>query len=211
MVARAQEPTVHVVRTGTANLASIAAGLERVGGVPCLTESPRDVAEAKLLVLPGVGTIGAAIDRLAELDLIAPLRDRIEANLPTLAVCLGMQLLAAESEENPDIAGLGCVGEKVSRFPGGLRVPQIGWNRILAPPDAKFLRDGYFYFANSYCLTEIPEGWAGATAEYGIRFVAAMERGSLLACQFHPELSGQNGLDLLGRWLGQNLPGEQKC
>lgn len=200
------EVLVHIVRTGTANLASIDAGLKRLGVTTKITNSRDEVEEAKILVLPGVGTLAAAMDALEKADLVTPLRDRIQSNRPTLAVCLGMQLLAAESEENPGIQGLGCFPGRVRRFPEDKRIPQLGWNNISAPVNCRYLTDGYFYFANSYCLTEVPDGWIGATADYGFRFVAAIERGSILACQFHPELSGENGLSVLKSWLDQNAP-----
>ena len=203
---------VHVVRTGTANLASIAAGLRRAGATPQLVENRGEVLRADLLVVPGVGTLAAAIQRLEQSDFIAPLRDRILSNRPTLSVCLGMQLLCEDSEESRGVKGLGCVSERVTRFPKGKRIPQLGWNRVRAPLDARFLEDGYFYFANSYCLRETPNGWRGATADYGVRFVAAMEKGSQLACQFHPELSGKAGLRLIKRWLETSRnEGEKLC
>jgi imidazoleglycerol phosphate synthase glutamine amidotransferase subunit HisH len=81
------------------------------------------------------------------------------------------------------------------------RVPQLGWNGVKPTPGARLLREGHAYFANSYRLTEIPAGWEGATSDHGGPFVAALERGNTLACQFHPELSGAFGRDLLARWL----------
>jgi len=90
----------------------------------------------------------------------------------------------------------------VSRFGTTVRVPQLGWNCIHPASDCQFLTEGYGYFANSYRLTEIPEGWTGAKADYGGSFVAAIERGPILACQFHPELSGKWGASLIDRWLG---------
>ena len=112
-----------------------------------------------------------------------------------------MQLLCAASDEAPGVSGLGCVGERVVRLSGAGRVPQLGWNRMTVPADAVFLRPGLFYFANSYRLAGVPPGWSGATGYHGHRFVAALERGGVLACQFHPELSGTTGAGLLRRWL----------
>jgi len=90
---------------------------------------------------------------------------------------------------------------RASRFPAGVRVPQIGWNRIEPQAGAVFLEPGYAYFANSYRMTTVPAGWTAAFAEHGDRWVAALERGAVLACQFHPELSGVWGNQLLRRWL----------
>jgi len=192
---------VVVVRTGTANVASVAAGLRRAGAEPRVTSDPRDVASARRAVLPGVGTVAAAMQRIGELGLVEPLRQRIEEGRPTLCVCLGLQLLAEGSEESPDVRALGVVPGTVTRFAGGVRVPQLGWNRVRAGEGCRLLRDGYAYFANSYKLDGAPEGWCAATSDHGGPFVAALEKGSVLACQFHPELSGAWGLELIGRWL----------
>ena len=103
--------------------------------------------------------------------------------------------------ESPGVGGLGCLDARVAHFPAGVRAPQFGWNAVVAGRDCALLRDGYAYFANSYRLPAAPAGWATATADHGGAFVAAMERGSVLACQFHPELSGSYGAQLLARWL----------
>lgn len=190
-----------VVRTGVANLASILAGLRRVGATPELTESARQIREAERVVLPGVGAFGAVMARLHELGLIEAVRERILAQRPTLAICLGLQVLAESSEESPGVAGLGILPAQVTRFPETVRVPQLGWNRITARSGCRLLESGYMYFANSYRLSAPPQGWSVATAPHGGDFVAAIERGPVLACQFHPELSGQAGIALLERWF----------
>ena len=90
-----------------------------------------------------------------------------------------------------------------------MRVPQLGWNRIVPRDDAGMLREGYAYFANSYRLADAPSGWRAAFSDYGGPFVAAMERRGVLACQFHPELSGRFGLDLIARWLETSMVGKE--
>jgi len=132
---------------------------------------------------------------------VQALAERVRQGAPTLAICLGLQLLCEDSEESPGEAGLGVVGGTVSRFPDGLKVPQLGWNRIEPDPACRLLRPAHVYFANSYRLPAAPSGWDAARADYGGPFVAALERGAVLACQFHPELSGPEGLALLRRWL----------
>lgn len=127
--------------------------------------------------------------------------ERVVTGRPTLAICVGMQLLAEGSEESPDAVGLGVVQAGMTRFGPGLRVPQLGWNRVVAGDGCRFLEDGWAYFANSYRLETHPDGWSGATSEYGGEFVSGLERGDLLACQFHPELSGTWGSAVLARWL----------
>lgn len=192
---------VAVVRTGTANLASVVAALSRCGARPSITSDPAEVERAERLVLPGVGSFGAAMASLHERGLVQPLRRRIGAERPTLAICLGLQVLAAGSEESPGVEGLSVVPGRVARFAEAARVPQLGWNSVAASDACRLLTDGFAYYANSYRLTDRPAGWACATTDYGGRFTAAMERGSVLACQFHPELSGPWGRALIERWL----------
>jgi imidazole glycerol-phosphate synthase subunit HisH len=204
-------PRVIVVRTGTANLASMLAGLRRTGAAPAVSEEIADVQAAKWLVLPGVGAFGPAMQRLVDLNLVAALTQRLRAGKPTLAVCLGLQLLAESSAESPGVAGLGVLPAHVTRFPNTVRVPQLGWNEVHADPAAVLHKPGYAYFANSYRLVEPPTGWTAAFADHGGRFIAGLERGALLACQFHPELSGQWGLDLLRRWLQRGTEERLPC
>ncbi len=118
-----------------------------------------------------------------------------------MCICLGLQLLCRDSEESPDVEGLGVIDRTVKRFPDSVRIPQFGWNEVQARNDTSLLSNGYAYFANSYQLPTIPEGWNGAVAEYGGSFVAALEKDQTLACQFHLELSGSWGQTLLERWF----------
>jgi imidazole glycerol phosphate synthase glutamine amidotransferase subunit len=126
---------------------------------------------------------------------------RAAADRPLLAVCLGMQMLGAASEESPGVGGLAIIDEPFERLPAGVRIPHLGWNRVTADRGDGLLASGDAAFANTYSLTRVPEGWSGAWTDYGTRFVSAIERGRLLATQFHPELSGEYGLGLLERWI----------
>jgi imidazole glycerol phosphate synthase glutamine amidotransferase subunit len=189
-----------VVPTGTANTASVIAAFNRLDAEPVLAVDSRAVEEAERVVLPGVGAFAPAIDRIDHLGMRDALTSRIEDGRPTLAICLGMQLLCASSEESPDAVGLGIVSETVTRFAADLRVPQLGWNMV-EPEGSTSVEPGWAYFANSYKVPRLPEDWVGATTDYGGSFVSVMERGAILACQFHPELSGAWGSNLLRRWL----------
>lgn len=192
---------VAVVRTGTANIASVFAGLRRQGALPRLVHDSVEVERAGHLVLPGVGSFGAAMAALAADRLIEPLRARIAADRPTLAVCVGLQVLFEASEESPGVAGLGVVPGAITRFPTTVRVPQLGWNSVAPSAACRLIAAGFAYFANSFRAAAAPEGCAAAMADHGGPFVAGFERGRLLALQCHPELSGRWGLALIGRWL----------
>ncbi|MEE8406771.1 MAG: imidazole glycerol phosphate synthase subunit HisH [Acidimicrobiia bacterium] len=192
---------VTVVPTGTANMASVIAAFRRLGADLRPAESANDIQQADQLVVPGVGAFAAAMKHIDEHRWRRSLVDRIQAGRPTLAICVGMQLLCEKSEESPGFSGLGVVRGTVTRLPQDLTVPQLGWNRVTPESAARFLRPGWAYFANSYRLGSASDGWVCAKTEYGGSFVSAMERGDVLACQFHPELSGEWGSDLLARWL----------
>lgn len=191
---------VAIVPTGTANLASVMAAFRRLGATPVVVEDAAALARASHVMLPGVGAFGASLERLEALGLGVAIRERVAADLPTIAICVGHQLLFEASEESPGARGLGVVPEIVGRFPAGVRVPQFGWNEVRAGESCRLLESGYAYFANSYRATAAP-GWQVALAEHGGRFVAAMERGRVIGCQFHPELSGDYGAALLARFL----------
>ena len=158
------------------------------------------VADADRVVLPGVGSFGATMAGLREAGLDDALAARVRAGRATLAMCVGLQVLFEASDESPDVSGLGAIPGRVGRFPDAVRVPQFGWNRIAPAPGCRLVAPGYAYFANSYRVLEAP-GCAVATAEHGGRFLAALERDRVLACQFHPELSGAYGHELIARWL----------
>lgn len=203
--------TVIIVRTSVANTASVLAAFRRAGAAASLEDDPDAVRSAECVVLPGVGAFGAAMAALRTRCLDQAIRDRIQADRPTLAICLGLQLLAESSEESPDETGFGVVPDRATRFPSSLRVPQLGWNRVQPDAGARLLRAGDAYFANSYCLRECPAGWHASWADYGHRFIAAIERGAVLACQFHPELSGLWGIELLQRWMAGPVVKERRC
>ena len=198
-------PDVVLVRTGVANVASVTAALQRLGVEPRLSDDPAVIRGAAAVVLPGVGAFGAGMERLDAAGLVTPLRARVERGEPTLAVCLGLQLLGLESEEEPGVPGLGVAPTRTRRLTGAPRLPPVGWNQVEPDPGCTMLTAGEAYFAHSFRLDDSPalaaEGWSVARSLEGEPFVAAIERGAVLGCQFHPELSGTYGAALLERWL----------
>jgi imidazole glycerol phosphate synthase glutamine amidotransferase subunit len=193
-------PDVLIAPTGTANLASVLAAFRRLGAEPRVAQAADEIVAASHVMLPGVGAFGASMARLKERGLDTALRQRILADRPTVCICVGHQLLFAGSEESPGVAGLGVIPEPIGRFPEDVRTPQFGWNLVRPSEDCDLIEEGYAYFANSYRATAAP-GWKVAHAEHGGRFVAAVERGNVIGCQFHPELSGAYGAALLSRFL----------
>jgi imidazole glycerol phosphate synthase glutamine amidotransferase subunit len=135
------------------------------------------------------------------------IRDVASRGAPLLGVCLGLQMLCEASEETPGVAGLGVVAGTCRRLPRHVRIPHLGWNSVAPEPGARFVTAGVAAFANSYALCDSSVGWTAARSTHGVPFIAALERGPLLVCQFHPELSGAYGAALLERWLsGRGAP-----
>lgn len=198
---------VAIVNTKVANIASMIAALERLGATPVLTDDSDTLLNAPYVIMPGVGAFGPGMAQLHAMNAVDAIKTRVAQNKPTFCVCLGLQLLCLDSEETPGVEGLGILDAHVVRFKSDqILIPQLGWNRVVPQSEeAGFLQEGYAYFANSYHLDRIPEGWSGAVSDHGGPFVAAVERGAILACQFHPELSGQWGLQLIKRWLEQEV------
>ena len=173
---------VVVIDTGTANLASILRSLKRCGLRPVVSRRVSAIERADALVLPGVGSFGAGMETLRSSGLVDPIRRRILEGAPTLGICLGLQILARESEESPGVEGLGVVDARVRRLPPGRIRPHLGWNRVAADGRGSVIEsDGAAYFANGFALLEAPADWGVAWTRDGGRFVAAIERENVVA------------------------------
>ena len=192
---------VVIVDSGVANLASIAGAIRRLSATVVVTADAEVVRNAERIVLPGVGAFGAGMAALGSNGLDTAIREAAARGTPLLGICLGMQMLCLASEESPGVAGLGLIAGTCRRLPEHVRIPHLGWNSITTDVHARFVTSGVAAFANSYALRENPDGWTAAWATHGVPFIAALERGPILACQFHPELSSAYGATLLERWL----------
>src|SRR3989442_1510371 len=192
---------VVILDSGVANLASIAGAFRRLNASVVVTADPAIAGDATRLVLPGVGAFGAGMGALSSHGLDTVIRHRASAGTPILGICLGMQMLCEASDEALGFAGLGVVAGTWRRLPPHMRIPHLGWNSVTPEPEARLLLPGVAAFANSYALRQGPAGWTTAWTTHGVPFIAALERGPMLACQFHPELSGGYGAALLERWL----------
>jgi imidazole glycerol phosphate synthase glutamine amidotransferase subunit len=194
---------------GAGNLHSVANALRACGADPSIADSPDGLADATHVILPGVGSFGDSMAQLAARGLVEPLRGWVAAGRPYLGICLGYQLLFDSSEESPGVAGLGLVAGRVRRFAGrpGLKIPHMGWNAAVPrhPEDPLWQGLGaepYFYFVHSFYPEPADACVVAADTDYGgVRFAAAIARGALFACQFHPEKSQQAGLRLIRNFL----------
>jgi glutamine amidotransferase len=191
---------------GMGNLRSVAKALEHVGARPELTNDHARVREAKGVVLPGVGAMPKAMDRVRRLGLDELLRERVDAGLPLIGLCMGMQLLFESTTELGGAEGIGLLDGPVEQLDApGLKVPQIGWNPVAWRRESA-LNAGLpdpcaFYHANSFAPRPARNADVLGTAEYGSEFVSAVARGRVYGVQFHPEKSGPHGLSLLGNFV----------
>lgn len=193
---------IAIIDYGAGNMQSVEKALRHLGCQCQITADPGELAAAQAAVLPGVGAFGDAMGQLRARGLEEPIRQFVSSGKPFLGICLGLQILFEESEESPGVKGLGLLRGRVLRLPkeSGLKIPHIGWNSLaVRKPGGLFAGvegEPYVYFVHSYYL-RAEEDVVTATAEYGTTIHAAVQKGNLLACQFHPEKSGQVGLSLL--------------
>lgn len=201
--AAAAPAPVTIVDYGMGNIGSLVNMFRRIGVRSLVTDRPDDIATARKIVLPGVGAFDAAITRIDDLGLREVLRARaIDAAIPFLGICLGMQLLVDSSEEG--IArGLGFIPGSARRFARGqgLKVPHMGWNEVTVmrrSPVTDFLPpDPRFYFVHSYYVTAADSDDVSLACTYGVEFAAGLRRGNVYGAQFHPEKSHKFGMAFL--------------
>jgi glutamine amidotransferase/cyclase len=188
------------------NLKSVVKAFHHIGVETKIASTGSDLVKADRLVVPGVGAFGAAVSRMKDRGVFGVLAEYFLKDRPFLGICLGMQLLAEGSEEAPGQSGYAILGGQCRRFMNG-KVPHIGWNRVDDWRRRMLLFDGIdagacFYFVHSYYMPVFEtDCWDLATTDYHTRFVSAIQKGNLSAVQFHPEKSGEAGLNLLRNWM----------
>ena len=192
---------IAIVNYGMGNLRSVQKAFEHVGAKAVIVDRSEDIDAAERVVLPGVGAFGDAMNNLKTSGLIAPVVRAISEGRPFLGICLGLQLMFAESEEMGQHRGLNILPGKVKRFPEGQRVPQIGWNEVRIQRETSLLDgvpDGsYFYFVHSFfVVSERDEDVVGVT-DYGIDYASIAGNDRAFGVQFHPEKSQDAGLKIL--------------
>ncbi len=201
-------PDVVVVDLGLGNLRSVLRAVERAGGRAELARDPERVRRASKLVVPGQGAFRECA-RALDGGLRDALTDAIEAGVPYLGICLGMQMLFERSEEAPGERGLGAFRGSVVRLPDDLRdpdsgeplkIPHVGWNEVVSQHPILPDRD-WFYFVHSFHCVPLDPSIVVGTASYGVPICAAVARGRVVACQFHPEKSQDAGHRVLARFL----------
>ncbi len=198
---------VAIVDYDAGNINSVEKAVRHLGYECVTTRNREEIKNASSLILPGVGAFGDAMDRLSGYGLVDVIKDYISSGRPFLGICLGLQLLYEESEENPGVRGLGVLGGTIKKIPKqeGLKVPNIGWNSMEFPKKGRLfegLKEGTFvYFVHSYYLSATDRDTVTATINYGTRIDASVEKDNIFACQFHPEKSSAEGLKILQNFL----------
>jgi glutamine amidotransferase len=198
---------IGLIDYGSGNLRSVVKALEAVGATPQPIVSGPILEGLDALVLPGVGSFGDSVKQLKERELFLPIREWLTKGKKFLGICLGYQLLFRASEESPGVEGLGVFEGTVQRFRASdIKVPHIGWNRLTWTNEAQkrfreLPKDPFVYFVHSYYPVPENKSIIAATAEYGEEFAAAIVADNLLATQFHPEKSQENGLAILRQFV----------
>ncbi|HJT71694.1 MAG TPA: imidazole glycerol phosphate synthase subunit HisH [Terriglobales bacterium] len=190
---------IAIVDYKAGNLTSVKKAFDHLGAETIVTSDPSEVEASEKIVLPGVGHFAAtkALDDAGLRDVII---EKIEAGVPFLGICVGMQWMLASSEEAPDVHGLALWPGECSRFPAGVKSPHVGWNSLQIRNNASRLLQGvapesYVYFTHSYRVPLLAA--TAAECEYAGGFSAAVEQDNLFGVQFHPEKSGAVGLQIL--------------
>lgn len=200
---------IAILDYGIGNLFSVQKAFAYLGAEAVVTGEAEDVRAAERIVLPGVGAFGDCMKNLAASGLVPVLMERIAAGVPLLGICVGLQMLFEGSDESPEAKGLGIFRGRVRRIRAeGLKVPHMGWNSLRiegrGPIDlfAGLAEKPFVYFVHSYHAEPEDTSLITATAEYGERLTAAVAKDNICATQFHPEKSGDVGLQILKNFIG---------
>lgn len=191
---------IGIIDYGMGNVTSVRNAFSYLGFATILTNETTVLDACSALVLPGVGAFGSAVEELQRKGLFGYLQRRRADGIHLLGICLGLQLFFARSEEDPHSYGLAFFKDTIKRFPPTGKVPHMGWNRVDALADYLFHGinpKSHFYFAHSYYTSLTHEAGRIASCHYGVDFAAAVSQGNMYGLQFHPEKSGEAGLQLL--------------
>ena len=195
---------IAIIDYGAGNLHSVKNALDFLGADSVITGSAEEILNADKVILPGVGAFGEAMSALTSSGLDAVVKQIAQNGTPLLGICLGLQLMFEESEEAPDVKGLGLFKGKCVKIPDyGLKIPHMGWNSIELAKNSRILKDdnAYVYFVHSYYLNTPEEEIVSAYTQYGARLGIAVERDNVFATQFHPEKSGDAGMNILRNFI----------
>ena len=194
-----------IIDYGMGNLRSVQKAVEHAGAKAKISQKAEDIQNASKVILPGVGAIQPAVEKLSSLNLIGPIKNFIKEGKPFLGICLGLQLLFDKSNEGGDVKGLGILAGDVVRFTS-LKVPHMGWNQLKIKnkkcPLFKGVQDGAdVYFCHSYYVQPKDKNITATATGYGRDFVSSINIGNIYGVQFHPEKSQTAGLKILENFI----------
>lgn len=198
---------IAIIDYDAGNIRSVEKAFAFLGESAIVTRDPKTILGANGVVLPGVGAFGDAMGKLKAYGLDRVVRECVDRDMPFLGICLGLQLLFAESEESPGVEGLHILEGRVLKIPSeqGLKVPHIGWNSLQYKVKGRLFENlqenPFVYFVHSFYLQAADAGIVTATADYGVQIHASVEKGNLFACQFHPEKSSDIGMQILRNFI----------
>jgi glutamine amidotransferase len=201
---------IAIIDYDAGNIKSVEKALQFLGQEAVITSDRETIMNADKAILPGVGAFGDAMNKIRERGLEEVIHDFVDTGKPFLGICLGLQLIFEKSEESPEATGLGLLKGTITKIPTEVngvshKVPQIGWNNIVVNPDSKLLaglgENPYVYFVHSYYLKAENSDEVAATTEYGVKIDCAVEKGNVMATQFHPEKSSDVGLKILTNFI----------
>ena len=198
---------IAIVDYDAGNIKSVEKALQFLGEEPKVTREKEVLLQADKVIVPGVGAFGDAMSKMHQYGLVEILREIAKKGTPILGICLGLQLFFESSEESPGVEGLGLLPGKIVRIPykEGFKIPHMGWNSIGINSSSRLLKGieegAYVYFVHSYYLQAAREADVAATTDYVVNIHAAAEHENIFATQFHPEKSGDIGLQILKNFI----------
>lgn len=194
---------IAIIDYGMGNLRSVEKAFAHLGLSARITADPETLNAASHVVLPGVGAFGDAMRNIEQKNLRGAIDRALQSGKPFLGICLGMQLLFCDSLEYGRTQGLNFLPGSVKPFEArGIKIPHMGWNQLDTKENPLISGQPYVYFVHSFHAAQVPDEYVIATADYGETFPAAVRKGNVFGFQFHPEKSGEAGLDMLKRFGG---------
>lgn len=194
---------IAIIDYDAGNLKSVEKAFKYIGEEAVISRDRDEILAADKVVLPGVGSFGDAMGKLKNYNLVNTIYDVVDKKTPFLGICLGLQLLFNRSDESDGVSGLGVLDGEILRIPDkeGLKIPNIAWNSLDLQNNGRLFKNvkdqSFVYFVHSYYLKANSEDIVTATIDYSTRIHASVEKDNVFACQFHPEKSGNVGLQIL--------------
>ena len=196
---------IAVIDYGAGNIRNVVNALNKLGYQVKLTSDPEEMLSADTVILPGVGAAGDTVSSLQKLNLVEPVLRIIAEDRPFMGICIGLQVLFTETEEDGGQTCLDAFSGRVRKLPEGQKIPHMGWNQVKQKIDHPVFEgvpdNSNFYFVHSYYVDPEDKSLVAGTTEYGVEFCSIIIKGNVVGTQFHPEKSGDLGLRIYDNFL----------